>query len=174
MSVLTDVAIQRERVAGNIVIKPWRVTHLNPNSYNVCWGDRGIIYRDKQLDMYHQNPTEEFIIPESGYLMVPGELYLLPTVEWTETYNLIPMIEGRSSIARLGISIHVTAGVGDIGFQGRWTLEVTVVKEVVVYPNKPVAQLIWYTPDGISKRVYHGKYQLARRVEPSRLYMEPH
>lgn len=70
------------------------------------------------------NAVKKLIIPEEGLLLEPRRLYLGRTNEFTKTDKYIPMLEGRSSTGRLGLFIHVTAGFGDVGFAGFWTLEI--------------------------------------------------
>jgi dCTP deaminase len=78
-------------------------------------------------------------------VLVPGELYLGVTVEYTETHRHVPFLEGKSSGGRLGLSIHATAGKGDVGFCGHWTLEITVARPLRVYARMPIGQLIYHT-----------------------------
>ena len=98
--------------------------------------------------MKKPNEVEEIIIPETGYQLKPNELYLGRTLEYTNTKKYVPMIEGRSSIGRLGIFIHITAGFGDVGFAGYWTLEIFCIKPIIIYPNVEIAQLYYHTIDG--------------------------
>ena len=104
--------------------------------------------------------------------LYPGELYLGRTVEHTETKNLIPMIEGRSSIGRLGIFVHATAGFVDVGFIGYWTLEVSCIIPVLVYPFIEIAQLFYHTIYGEYEEYSNGKYQNNEGVQPSIIYKE--
>lgn len=110
------------------------------------------------LDMHEENETIEFEIPEEGFVLQPGVLYIARTVERTWTDKYIPMINGRSSGGRLGISIHICAGFGDIGFDGTWTLEITCVEPVRVYPNSEIAQVCFFKPYGKVKDLYRGRY----------------
>lgn len=99
----------------------------------------------RPLDSREHNPTRDIHIDDAGYVLVPGVLYLARTVERTYTPMHVPKIGGRSSTGRLGINIHQTAGFGDVGFDGSWTLELSVVHPVRVYPNQRVAQLWLFT-----------------------------
>lgn len=117
------------------------------------------------LDSKKENEYIEFIIPEEGYVLQPSVLYIGSTNEYTCSEKFIPMINGRSSIGRLGISVHVTAGFGDIGFCGTWTLEITAVEPVRIYPNMEIAQIAFHTPYGKTNMKYNGKYQW--QVEPT-------
>lgn len=123
------------------------------------------------LDMKLENKTEEITIPDQGLILVPGKLYLGQTNEYTETHNLVPAISGRSSIGRLGINIHATAGFGDIGFKGNWTLEIFVVEPIVIYPDVELCQIYYYNPDG-KYDSYNGRYQNNNGVEASKLFQD--
>ena len=123
MAVLTGDKILEASAQGEILITPFDVSRLNPNSYNVRLHPKLLVYTNDTLDMAVSEPTAELSIPESGLVLRPGKLYLGQTIEYTETFGYIPVLEGRSSIGRLGLHIHVTAGWGDNGFKGNWTLE---------------------------------------------------
>jgi len=130
-----------------------------------------IIMNRNILNMKSDNPTTELIIPEDGLLLMPGKLYLGKTNEYTETYNLVPGIDGRSSVGRLGINIHATAGFGDIGFKGNWTLEISVIEPIAIYPNIPLCQIYYYIPTGEIEN-YNGRYQDSHDVYASRLFKD--
>ena len=168
---LTKSAILEEMRKGNIVIQPFNQKQLNPNSYNVTLNERLEIYACKVLDAHKENPTEEIIIPKEGYVLEPNVLYLARTNEYTETYNLVPGIDGRSSIGRLGIEIHRTAGFGDVGFRGTWTLEITATMYVRVYPNMEIGQLYYEEITGEPTN-YNGRYQDQIDATPCRLYKD--
>lgn len=123
------------------------------------------------LDMKRPNETIELEIPEEGYVLQPGVLYIGRTVERTWTDKFIPMINGRSSGGRLGISIHICAGFGDIGFDGTWTLEITVVEPVRIYPNTEIAQVCYFKPCGKIKNLYDGRYQGQTHATPTRFFL---
>ena len=123
------------------------------------------------LDMKAKNDTYDIEIPEEGLILVPGLLYIGRTVEKTSTDKYIPMINGRSSIGRLGISIHITAGFGDIGFSGTWTLEISVVQPVRIYPNVEIAQICYFTPIGDVDKLYRGRYYNQEEATGSRFYL---
>ena len=111
----------REKLGDDVIIDPYDPKHLNPNSYNLTLHDELLTYEEVVLDMRKSNRVRRMSIPEGGLVLNPNQLYLGRTVERTETHNLVPMIEGRSSIGRLGLFVHVTAGFGDVGFCGFWT-----------------------------------------------------
>lgn len=127
------------------------------------------VLRDYALDPKKDNETVDIKIPEEGYVLIPGTLYLGETVEYTETYGLIPNIDGRSTIGRLGIEVHRTAGFGDNGFKGKWTLEITATHPVVVYSNMEIGQLYYETIDGDTSLMYNGKYQNQEGVQAAKV-----
>jgi len=173
---LTGQDIQRHIVKGSISIEPFNKSQLNPNSYDLRLSEHVAIYRDTgTLDAAKENNLERFEIPKkTGLLLVPGELYLMATVENTYTPEFVPGIEGRSSVARLGISIHATAGFGDVGFNGTWTLEVSVIKPVRIYRNMRICQIFF---EELSSPVaaldhYAGKYNDQSLPRPSGIFEE--
>ena len=89
------------------------------------------------------NEITMFKIPTKGLILSPNIGYLGTTLEYTETHNLFPYIDGKSSVGRNFISIHETAGRGDDGFCGQWTLEITVKYATVVYPNMRIGQIYY-------------------------------
>lgn len=122
--------------------------------------------------MKKPNETKEIIISEEGFKLEPNQLYLGRTLEYTSTKKFVPMIEGRSSIGRLGIFIHITAGFGDVGFSGYWTLEIFCIKPIIIYPNVEIAQLYYHTIDGDYEEYNSGKYQNNTDIQPSMLYKD--
>ena len=103
---------------------------------------------------------------------MPDMLYLARTAEYTETRGLVPMLEGRSSIGRLGLSIHVTAGFGDVGFCGFWTLELHCLHPIRVYPNVEICQIYYHTIEGDFDNYDSGKYQHNMDTQPSLMWTE--
>ncbi len=155
-----------------ITIDPFDVDALNPNSYNLKIHNEITIYTDAILDAKVNNPTQTMPIPDEGYVLEPGELYLVRTLEYTETHGFVPMLIGRSSIGRLGISIHVTSGFGDIGFCGYWTLQVSAIKRVRIYPYMKLCQIYYQTVYGDFDKYSSDKYQDSMSVVASRIYKE--
>jgi dCTP deaminase len=162
----------RQRLGTDVVIEPFQEGHLNPNSYNMSLHDEILVYEEVVLDMCQPNRVRRLRIPKTGLVLSPNQLYLGRTVEYTETHNLVPMIEGRSSVGRLGLFVHVTAGFGDVGFKGHWTLEMFAVQPVKIYPGIPICQIFFHEIVGTIKEYCSEKYQNARDVQPSLLYRE--
>ena len=155
--ILTDTEILKNIDSGNISIIPYNRDRLGTNSYDLSMSNILGVYTGMTLDVKEDNNFQIFPIPEEGFLLQPGELYIGSTVEYTDSGNLCPQIEGKSSLARLGMSIHITAGFGDIGFKGHWTLEITVVKPLRIYSGMLVAQIFFFKPFGEVSIPYNKK-----------------
>lgn len=162
----------RSQLGANIVIDPFDESRLNPNSYNLALHNELMVYEEVVLDMRKAHRVRRITLPDEGLVLQPGTLYLGRTAERTETHNLVPMIEGRSSIGRLGLFVHVTAGFGDVGFCGYWTLEMFAVQPVRVYPFVPICQIFYHDIRGDFTEYASGKYQNNRDIQPSMLFTE--
>ena len=160
------------RQGKDIIIKPFDPSRVNPNSYNLRLHNKLLMYTDAYLDMKKENHVSEIEIPEEGLVLMPGRLYLGRTVEFTETHNLVPMLEGRSSVGRLGLCIHVTAGFGDVGFKGYWTLELFCLQPIRIYPNTEICQIYYHAISDDHEEYSSGKYQNNDGVQPSMLWMD--
>ncbi|MCP4753766.1 MAG: dCTP deaminase [Proteobacteria bacterium] len=160
------------RIGNEITIEPYNMAQLNPNSYNLTLHDELLMYKDHILDMKYENKTGQVKIPEDGLVLEPNRLYLGRTAEYTETRDLVPMLEGRSSVGRLGVFVHVTAGFGDVGFKGYWTLEIFCVQPVRIYAGVKVCQIYYHTIEGDHEDYSSRKYQDNDGIQPSMLYMD--
>lgn len=146
--ILSDAKILEAMAAGTIKIEPYDRACLGSNSYDVHLGKHLAVYEAAELDARAHNTIRHFEIPEEGIVLQPRTLYLGVTEEYTETFQYVPFLEGKSSVGRLGIDIHATAGKGDVGFCNYWTLEISVTMPVRVYAGMPVGQLIYFLVDG--------------------------
>lgn len=162
----------KNRLNKDICIEPFDIKLLNPNSYNVTLHDELLVYDEEILDMKSVNKYSRITIPKDGLILKPNKLYLGRTVEYTKTKNLAPMLEGRSSIGRLGLYIHVTAGFGDVGFEGYWTLEIHCVEPIRIYPFVEIGQIFYHTIEGAFEEYSSGKYQKNTDIQPSLLYKD--
>ncbi|MCH2127223.1 MAG: dCTP deaminase [Pirellulaceae bacterium] len=169
--VLSGKEIQK-RLGSDIVINPFRVEQLNPNSYNLTLHNQLLTYEEVVLDMKQQNRVRRVEIPEEGVVLSPNQLYLGRTIEYTESHNVVPMLEGRSSVGRLGLFVHVSGGFGDVGFCGYWTLEMFAVQPVRIYPGAPICQIYFHEITGEIEEYASDKYQFNRDIQPSLLYRE--
>ncbi len=169
--ILSGIEI-KNKMGKEIVIEPFCESLLNPNSYNLRLHNELLVYKNDILDMKKPNETEKILIPEEGLVLEPGKLYLGRTFEYTRTDRYVPMLEGRSSIGRLGLFIHVTAGFGDVGFSGYWTLEMFCVQPIRIYPMVELCQIYYHAIEGEYECYSSGKYQNNTGIQPSLLYKD--
>ena len=155
--ILTDKEILKCIEDATIVIEPFDIACLGTNSYDVHLGKWLATYDDRVLDAKKHNKISHFEIPEDGYVLQPGVLYLGVTLEYTETHQAVPFLEGKSSVGRLGIDIHATAGKGDVGFCNTWTLEISCTQPVRIYAGMPIGQLIYFMTVGEVQNFYNKK-----------------
>jgi dCTP deaminase len=155
--ILSDKQILEEMQKGTIKIIPFDVECLGTNSYDVHLGKYLATYQDEILDARKHNQINVFEIPKEGFVLRPETLYLGVTEEYTETLAHVPFLEGKSSVGRLGIDIHATAGKGDVGFCNTWTLEISVTQPVRIYAGMPIGQLIYFKVEGDIQHFYHSK-----------------
>jgi dCTP deaminase len=165
---------------GDVIISPYDETNVGPNSYDVTLNNKLRIYRNSPLDMKSENQTEVLTITESGVILKPNILYIGATNETATSNKYVPMFEGRSSIGRLGISTHVTAGFGDVGFgyidgvcqYPTWTLEISVIEPIKVYPNVRIGQVYFLKLLSEPDKFYQGKYSCQKETQPSMLFKD--
>lgn len=169
--VLSGHEIKRQ-LGKNIILEPFDESKLNPNSYNLSLHDELLVYDEDVLDMRRANRVRRLSIPPEGFVLQPNQLYLGRTSERTETHNLVPMIEGRSSVGRLGLFVHVTAGFGDVGFCGYWTLEMFAVRPVRIYAGVAICQIFYHDIRGTFTEYASDKYQHNTDIQPSLLFRE--
>lgn len=146
--ILSDEQILAHIESKDIVIEPFRRESLGTNSYDVHLGSTLAIYETHILDAKAHNRIKSFEIPKDGFVLEPSTFYLGVTQEYTESHKHVPFLEGKSSVGRLGIDIHATAGKGDVGFCNYWTLEISVKQPVRVYAGMPIGQLIYFKVEG--------------------------
>lgn len=164
--ILTGTQIKNEMESGRIVIRPGDDLNIGPNSVDVRLGEKLYVYNLCDypylgryiLDSKNVPPLQELPKYNEGWLLKPGELYLGSTLEYTETHGFVPYLDGRSSLGRLGVFAHVTAGRGDDGFCGHWTVEIVVARPVVIYPRERYFQITYHEIRG-ERTPYAGRYQ---------------
>jgi len=147
--ILTGSSIVDEVKNGTITIKPFAKDLVNPNSYNYRLGDELLVLDDEILDVRKSPTTKRIIIPEEGYVLQPGKVYLGHTYETIGSSDYVPSLIGRSSLGRLGLFLQITADLGHIGTGHKWTLELKVVQPLRVYPGMRIGQVSFWKPDGL-------------------------
>ncbi len=188
--ILSGKQIKAELGKG-LDISPFDESRLNPNSYNLRLADELLVYDgeiliqegtegigrssvNNGLDMKRDNSYHMVSIPKDGLILYPGRIYLGRTIEYTKTSKFVPMLEGRSSVGRLGINIHATAGFGDVGFEGYWTLELSCVQPVRIYPGVDICQIYYHTIELDDDPILYksGKYQQNNGIQPSMMWKD--
>lgn len=170
-----DVRLHEEVIVYNVA-SPMFVTEIPPMGLAVgaTYIDADGVARDrpKFLDSRADNLTERFVIDaEKGALLVPGVLYLGRTIERIHSDVYASTIHGRSSVGRLGVTVHQTAAFIDVGFEGVVTLEITVTHPVRIYAGMRIAQIAFHPLVG-KIELYRGKYQGASAVEASKMHRD--
>lgn len=169
--ILTGNEIVRQVRLGRINIEPFDSRQVNPNSYNFRLGRRVKCYREEVLDSRARNEVEECIIPDSGMVLQPDRIYLGHTEEVMGSDFYVPIIRARSSVARLGLFVHVTADLIDIGSHNQWTLQLHAVQPVRIVPRLEIGQVTFWTVEG-NVTLYRGKYQGSRGPQESLSYLD--
>jgi dCTP deaminase len=169
--ILTGSEITREWSEGRISIEPFDPSQVNPNSYDFRLGEIVKTYTNYVLDCKKKNDVVETEIPEDGLVLQPGRIYLGHTVEVMGSDHYVPIIRGKSSTARLGLFVHVTADLIDIGSLNQWTLQLFPVQPIRVYRNMRIGQVTFWRVQG-EVSLYRGKYQGARGPIESYGHME--
>jgi dCTP deaminase len=132
-----------KRKDRDIIIEPFNENQVNPNSYNLRLHNELMVYENSPLDMKEENSAKKIIIPEDGLLLDSRKLYLGRTVEYTETHNLVPMLEGRSS-----------------------------VQPIKIYPSVEICQIFYHSVEGDVDPYKSGKYQGNKDIQASMLYKD--
>jgi len=161
---LNRYAIEKEIERGSIYVDKVE-GKICENFINVTLGDSIKIYDSPFLDVRNSFATKEFPIPESGFVIMPRELYIAATFEFTKTYGFVPELCESDELAALGMKSHITAGFGDNGFEGTWTLEIEASVPVRLYPNMIIGTLYYYPLIGNGDTLYRGKY--FRQIDPT-------
>ena len=177
--ILTGSMIREEMQRGIIKCDHFNESQLNPNSYNLTIGNTYNMITDGLYTKYNPIDLKQRVsyvngltIPTEGLILYPGNLYLIPTFESIGSDEYVIIITGRSSLGRVGVEVHREAGFGDIGFYGKWTLQINVMFPTVIYPNMAIAQAYFMTPYGDTDIKYHGKYQNATDAIGSMIYKD--
>ncbi len=186
-SVLSDGTIRKLVDAGKIVIDPWDPAKIQPASVDLRLGDSFRVFNNHKVTAIDlQNPPEnltEEVVVEQGeaFVIHPGEFCLARTLEWVEIPNdIVARIEGKSSLGRLGLIVHATAGFCDPGWKGTLTLELNNLTRIPIklWPGLLIAQLSFMTLDAAAERPYGSDglgshYQGQREATASRYQGAP-
>jgi dCTP deaminase len=186
--ILSDKSIIRAVTQEEITITGFNEKNLGPNSYDVTLADDIRMYdlddnRNYTILDYHpltgKQDVKIFCLDVTqrtdlakikkgtkneveGYYLFPGILYIAATNEKIGTDKYVQELHGRSSMARLGLTVHSAAGYGDVGFNGTWTLELSVIHPLFIVPNMKIAQVQFSMIDQIPLKLYKDKHSGAK------------
>jgi len=168
---LTGYELLKKVSDGDITITPFNPKNINPNSYDLTLASKLLIYTDPILDVKRNSPTTEINIPEEGFVLRPGELYIGSVNEFTKADGFMGVLYGKSSLGRLGLMAHVCAGLVDSGYNGNLTLELVVTKPLRIYPDMRIAQIVYSREEG-APLAYQGKYQGDTKAQASKSFKD--
>ncbi|MFE5142962.1 dCTP deaminase [Streptomyces fagopyri] len=169
--ILTGPEITSRVRGGHIRIEPFDARHAQPNSYDFHLGESIGSYTSHVLDCARDNPFEQQPVPADGFELQPHRIYLAATCERIGSDHFVPIIRARSSIARLGLFVHVTADLIDLGSFGQLTLQLHAVQPVRIYPGMLIGQVTFWETTG-ERVLYEGKYQHSHGPQPSRAHLD--
>lgn len=169
--ILTGNAIDECVRNGDIIIDPYDFENINPNSYNFHLGEYVLVYKNLILDPKQPQPTQKVSIPDEGLVLYPNRLYLGYVIERMGSEKYVPIINGRSSTGRLGLFVHITAGLIDIGSINNWTLMMHAVQPVRIYKGMPVGHVTFWKTYGEIK-LYDGKYKDSKGPVESQIWKD--
>ncbi|MCL6451616.1 MAG: dCTP deaminase [Acetobacteraceae bacterium] len=169
--ILTGPEIIHNCRLGKIIIDPFLPENCNPNSYNFRLGSVLRVYDEFPLDPKRPNKYVDLPVPPEGFVLEPHRLYLGHTMEVMGSRYFAPTFAARSSVARLGLFINLSASLGDIGFIGQWTLQLFTIHPLRVYAGMKIGQIMWWKPQG-TIRLYEGKYQGSSGPQSTLIYKD--
>ncbi len=181
--ILSDIDFRKRIKGGDLVIRPFDYRCVQPSTYDLHLGDQFRIYPNHgmtHIDLHDKGSvvTELLEVGESGFVLHPNQFVLATTVEYFEIpRDLSAKLEGKSSLGRLGLVVHATAGYIDPGFRGQITFEMSNlnVVPIVLYPNLKVAQICFFMMSSKVERPYGkagNKYQGQMGPTESRFWEE--
>jgi dCTP deaminase len=162
-SVLSDGTIRRLVAEGRVLIDPWDEAMVQPASVDLRLGTSFRVFHNHRITAIDladppRGLTELVEVDDhESFVIHPGEFVLGRTQEHVELPDdIVARIEGKSSLGRLGLIVHATAGFVDPGFKGTLTLEITNLTRVpiILWPGKPIAQLSFMALDQPAERPY--------------------
>lgn len=156
--ILTGIEIKKQIKKKNIIISPFNRKRITTNSYDLTLGDDYLVYLEKVLDPAKENRYKIKKIPKSGLKLKSRDFILGHSFERIGSTKFVPIIHAKSSIARLGLFVHVTADLIDIGSIGNVTFQLYATLPIRIYPRMLIGQVSFWVPKG-KIVLYKGKYQ---------------
>ena len=169
--ILTGEEVQRQIMDGRIIYHPFDIARLNPNSIDVTLGEKLLRYKDNLIDPRVEPEVEEIEIPSDGFVLKSQSFHLGCTQEIIGSDSFVPMVHAKSSIARAGLFVHVTADLIDIGSIGQVTFQLYATQSFRVFAGMHLGQITFWKPHGQVK-LYDGKYQRSVGPQKSMIYKD--
>jgi dCTP deaminase len=170
--ILTGAEILNQVRSGKITLNPFDEKRLNPNSYNYRIGHSLFEMKHFRLDAQEKPHPIPLKFDDTGYVLEPKKLYLASTLEEIGSRHYVTSLIGRSSLGRLGLFLQITADLGQLGSSHCWTLELTCVQPLRIYPGMIIGQVSFWDICGEKGIAYEGKYTKFSTPHPSELYSE--
>lgn len=170
--ILTGPEINKAISEGDIVLRPFMPQRLNPNSVDVTLGSDYLRHESGAIDPSVRPSMVAAKIPNEGYTFEANDFILGSTVETIGSTRYVPILHGKSSTARAGLFVHVTADLIDIGSIGCLTLQLYFVLPLRLYPGMPIGQVSFWRPYG-KIDLYKGKYQNSAGPRASEGWRDP-
>jgi len=156
--ILSGKEIQKQVNKGRIILTPFNEENITTNSYDLTLGNSYIKYTGKIIDPAKENKYVVKKISKKGLLLKKGDFVLGHSIETLGSEHYVPIIHARSGIARVGLFVHVTSDLIDIGSIGNVTFQLYATLPIKIYPSMPIGQVSFWVPKGKIK-LYKGKYQ---------------
>lgn len=170
--ILTKQEIIKQHKKENITIYPFNEELLNPNSYNYRL-DYELLEFDGVVDAKKECEPKTIKLTKEGYTLKPNHLYLANTYESIGSKKFVTQLIGRSSMGRLGLFLQITAPLGHVGTNHKWTLELTVVQPLKVYPLMKIGQVTFWKIKGKKEKTYeNGEYKKFNKAQVSKFFKE--
>jgi len=169
--ILTGSEIQQQVAKGAITIRPFDPACLTTNSYDFHLSDQIITYKNNVLDVKQEQEVIVHTIPDEGFILEPGILYLGSTQEVIGSDFFVPTVHGKSSTGRLGLFVHITAEIIDIGSLNQFTLMFNATQPVRVYKGMKIGQVTFWKPSG-EITIYNGKYKGLNGPQKSQIFKD--
>jgi dCTP deaminase len=167
--ILTHSKIEQEISSGRIEIDPFQKKMLNENSYTVTLGRSVLIYTADIVDTAKKNQTVTVLIPSNGLFLEKGCFCISNIEQYIGSDYYVPILHGIPKIAKLGLFIHVTANLIDIGNHCNFSLQMHPSENIILYEGMEIAQVSFWRVSG-SIKLYNGKYKNVRGPAASQSY----
>jgi dCTP deaminase len=169
--ILTGKHIISSVQSNDITITPFSSEHVSTNSYDISLGDKYIRYLDEVLDPLKENRYEENRIPDEGLILKRGDFILAESKEIIGSNKFVPLIHGKSGVARKGLFVHITADLVDLGYLGKITLQLYATQNIVIHREMKIAQVSFWVAQG-EVTLYCGKYQHGSGPQASKIHFD--